>query len=399
MEQERQGPLHGVRVIEVSLYVQAPVAGLTLAGLGADVVKIEQVGRDDYMRTASALYGVPLDDRGRDWLWSSLNRGKRTVALDVTTDAGRQVLHRLVADADVFVTNLRDEALDCFGLGPDTLCEVNPRLVYAKGGGFAASGPLATLPCQDTVGMAYGGLMDLASADGVPNYPPGALSDVLTGTMLASAVMAGLVQRGTTGRGGVVGATQTQSLLWLQLLPVGMAGSIGASLPRFSTADPANPLFHVYPASDGWISIACIMPSHWPPAARALGLEHLLEDERFATWDGVLANARQLAGIIAATTPQLTKAEWWEVLREHGVWSAPVNGVHDVVADELLRHDAYLPTYPDGFVAPRAPFDVGEWRQTGTTAPGYGQHTDEVLAELGLSADELERLRVGGTIW
>ncbi|MPY95066.1 MAG: hypothetical protein GEV08_19005 [Acidimicrobiia bacterium] len=393
------GPLHGVRVVEVSMYVQAPVTGLALAGLGADVVKIEQVGRDDFMRTASALYGVPLDDRGRDWLWAALNRGKRTLALDVTADAGRRVLHRLIASADVFVTNLREEALARLGLDPATLCGVNPRLVYAKGGGFTASGPLAGLPCQDTVGMAYGGLMDLTSSTGEPNYPPGGLSDVLTGTMLASAIMAGLVQRATTGRGGVVGATQTQSLLWLQLLPVGMAGSIGATMPRFSTAAPANPLFHVYPAEDGWISIACIMGGQWPPAARALGLEHLLEDERFATWDGVLANAEELAAIIARTTPQRTKAAWWEVLREHGVWSAPVNDVHDVVADGHLRHDAYLPEYPDGFVAPRAPFEVGDWRQTTTTAAAYGQHTDEVLAELGLDAHELEELRVNGTIW
>lgn len=399
MENGATGPLHGVRVIEVSLYVQAPVAGLTLAGLGADVVKIEQVGRDDYMRTASVLYGVPLDDRGRDWLWSALNRGKRTLALDVTSDEGREVFHKLVQEADVFVTNLREDALERFGLGPDALCALNPRLVYAKGGGFSANGPLATLPCQDTVGMAYGGLMDLASADGDPNYPPGALSDVLTGTMLASAVMAGLVQRGTTGRGGVVGATQTQSLLWLQLMPVGMAGSIGATMPRFSTAAPANPLFHVYPTSDGWISIACIMPSHWPPAAKALGLEHLLEDERFATWEGVLGNATELAAIIAATTPARTKAEWWESLRAHGVWSAPVNGVHDIVADELLWPDEYLPTYPDGFVAPRAPFEVGEWRETQATAPAYAQHTDEVLAELGLDEAERERLRVAGAIW
>jgi crotonobetainyl-CoA:carnitine CoA-transferase CaiB-like acyl-CoA transferase len=309
------------------------------------------------------------------------------------------VLHRLVSSADVFVTNLREDALARLGLDPATLCELNPRLVYAKGGGFSASGPLAGLPCQDTVGMAYGGLMDLTSSTGEPNYPPGALSDVLTGTMLASAVMAGLVQRATTGRGGVVGATQTQSLLWLQLLPVGMAGSIGATMPRFSPAEPANPLFHVYPAADGWISIACIMPSQWPPAARALGLEHLLQDERFATWGGVLANAKELAAIIASTTVHRTKAEWWTVLREHDVWSAPVNGMHDVVVDEHLRHDAYLPEYPDGFVAPRAPFEVGDWRQTTATAASYGQHTDEVLTELGLAEDELEALRVEGTIW
>ena len=170
-------------------------------------------------------------------------------------------------------------------------------------------------------------------------------------------------------------------------------------MPRFSVAVPPNPLFHVYPASDGWVAIACIFAHHWPPAARALGVEHLLEDERFATWDGVLANAEELAAILADTTRQRTKAEWWEALQAEGVWSAPVSDVHDVATLTRAEPDRYLAEYPDGFVAPRAPFEVGAWRDTGTTAADYGEHTDEVLAELGLSAEDLLELRASGTIW
>ena len=396
---DEAGPLAGIRVVEVSMYVQAPVTGLALAGLGAEVIKIEQVGRRDHMRDVTVLYGVPLDGRGQDWVYAALNRGKRAVALDVVSPAGVEVLHRLLRESDVFVTNLRAGVLAQLGLDAETLCGVNPRLVYAKGGGFAAHGPLADLPCQDTVGMAYGGLMDLLSSTGEPNYPPGGLSDVLTGTMLASAIMAALVRRATTGRGGVVGATQTQSLMWLQQLPLGMAGSLGATMPRFSASEPANPLFHVYPAKDGWMAIACIFAHHWPPAARALGVEHLLEDERFATWEGVLGHGTELAAILSETMAQRTMAEWWEALRAQGVWSAPVNDVHNLASDSHLGEDAYLVEYPDGFVAPRAPFEVGGWRESSTTAAAYGEHTDDVLKALGLGDDELLELRANGTIW
>ena len=189
----------------------------------------------------STRYGSYCYGHGQDWVYAALNRGKRAVALDVVSPAGAEVLHRLLRESDVFVTNLRAGVLAQLGLDAETLCGVNPRLVYAKGGGFAAHGPLADLPCQDTVGMAYGGLMDLLSSTGEPNYPPGGLSDVLTGTMLASAIMAALVRRATTGRGGVVGATQTQSLMWLQQLPLGMAGSLGATMPRFSPERAGQP--------------------------------------------------------------------------------------------------------------------------------------------------------------
>ena len=212
---DTEGPLSGIKVVEISMYVQGPVAGLVLASLGANVVKIEQVDRADIMRSMAGSFGVRYDDAGKAWQYASLNRGKRSLALDVTSPLGKPVFHQLIADADVFVTNLRSDALVRFGADPDTLHAINPRLVYARGGGFGLRGRLAEDPCQDTVGMAYSGFMDVTAPTEEPNYPPGAMSDVLTGTGLASAVMAGLVRRIRTGRGDVVGTTQVQSLLWM----------------------------------------------------------------------------------------------------------------------------------------------------------------------------------------
>jgi crotonobetainyl-CoA:carnitine CoA-transferase CaiB-like acyl-CoA transferase len=392
------------------------VAGLVLASLGADVIRIERVGTQDHMRTGTALYGVRLDDRGRDWVYGALNRGKRAVALDVATPAGRPLFEELIRRADVFVTNLREDGLQQLGADPDTLLALNPSLIYARGGGFALRGPLASDGCQDTVGMAYGGFMDLASGTDEPTYPPGALSDVLTGTNLASAVLAGLVRRSLRGRGGVVdagegtpgdvagagtvvGTTQVQSLLWMQLLPVGMGASIGKRMPRFSRSATSNPLFSIYPTAEGWLSIAAIHPHQWPPLAGALGLGHLVDDERFASFESRARHRGELIALLEDTLAAKPAAQWWEILRAAGVWSSPVLRIDQVHGDEHVRSNEYVVEFPDGFAGPPAPFEVGAWRGARTTAAGYGEHTDEVLAELGLTEDEVVELRVDGAIW
>jgi crotonobetainyl-CoA:carnitine CoA-transferase CaiB-like acyl-CoA transferase len=395
----QDAPLAGVRVVELSMYVQGPTTGLTLQSLGADVVKIEQVGRADILRGYGSLFGVPLDERGQAWLYASLNRGKRSVALDVTSPAGAEVFARLVRASDVVVTNLREDAL--VGLGADwpTLSALNPRLVYGRGGGFGLRGPLAQDPCQDTVGMAYAGFMDLSSPSATPNYPPGALSDVLTGTAVAAAVLAGLVKRSVTGRGSLVGSSQLQTLMWMELLPVGLAATIGAQMARFAVDAPTNPLFTVYETAEGWVAIAAIHDAQWPPIARVLGLAALLDDERFATFEGVIAHRAELHPILAERFRQRSARQWWQDLRAAGVWTSPVNRVPDLVDDPHVAANEYLVTFPDGFRGPPSPFDVDDWRGARSVAAAYGEHTDTVLAELGYTPDEVLDLRVAGAIF
>jgi len=396
---DSDAPLAGLRVVEMSMYVQGPVTGLVLAGQGADVVKIEQVGRQDVMRSMRSTYGVRLDARGQAWQYAALNRGKRSLALDITNPAGREAFEALIARADVFVTNLRQDALVRFGADWDTLSALNDRLVYGRGGGFGLDGPLAHDPCQDTVGMAYSGFMDHASIDDTPNYPPGALSDVLTGTAVASAILTGLVRRSFTGKGSLVGASQVQTMLWMQLLPAGMMASLGERMSRWQADAPASPLFGVYETAQGWIAIAAIHPPQWPPIAAVLGLESLLEDERFATFEAALANRDELRPILARRFLDRPARAWWEDLRAAGVWTSPVNRLEDLVDDAHIAANDYLVTFPDGFSGPPAPFEVGGWRGRRSAAADYGEHTDAVLTELGYGEEQLVDLRVAGAIW
>jgi crotonobetainyl-CoA:carnitine CoA-transferase CaiB-like acyl-CoA transferase len=196
-----------------------------------------------------------------------------------------------------------------------------------------------------------------------------------------------------------VGTSQVQSLLWLQLLPVSMASSIGELMARFSPKAPQNPLFHVYPTDDGHIAIAAIHPPQWPPIARVLGLSHLLEDPRFATFEQVIVNRAELGPILEATFRQRPTSVWWQALREAGVWTSPMNRMLDLASDRHIRDNEYLVTFPDGFVGTPAPFEVGEWRGPRSVAADYGQHTDEVLTELGYDQDSVTALRTAAAIW
>ena len=381
------------------MYMQGPAGGQVLASLGADVVKIEQVGVPDSVRNFVSFYGVPLDEHGQAWLYGALNRGKRSIALDPTNDAGRALFDRLVERADVFITNLRPAGLARIGADPDRLLALNPRLVYGRGGGFGFDGPIADDPCQDTVGMAFGGLMDLAAETERPSYPPGALSDVLTGTNLAAAVLAGLVARGLDGRGRVVQTSQIEALLWLQLLPVGMVASLGERIPRYSRDGNLNPVFGTFPTADGWIAVAVLLEPHWQAFVATVGVEGLADDERFATFRGRAERRAELLAILDAHFRSRPTAEWWATLRAGGVWTAPVNRIEDLAGAEQIIANGYLRPFADGFVGPAVPFDVDGWRPYDAVAATYGEHTDAVLAELGLDEDAIMQARVDGAVW
>lgn len=399
MSVEEQAPLAGIKVVELSMYVQGPVAGLALASLGADVVKIEQVGRVDHMRNFRSVFGITFDDRGREWLYASLNRNKRAVALDIVSATGVDVFHRMIAGADVFITNLREEGLRRYGADPDTLLAVNPRLVYCRGAGFGIRGPLADDPCQDTVGMAFAGFMDTTAPSETPNYPPGSMSDILTGTNMASGVMAGLLKRATTGRGCVVGTSQTQALLWLQLQGIGAAANLGERLERFGPDRTTNPLFTVYETADGWIAIAALAHYQWEELAAALGVEHLLDDPRFARFEDLQTNRDDFRPILADLLRTRTTDHWWKAIRGSAVWVSPVNRVEDLAADEHILANEYLVTFDDGFVGPPGLVDVDEWRGARGLAADYGEHTDDVLAELGYDDDQILQLKAEGAVW
>ncbi len=225
------------------------------------------------------------------------------------------------------------------------------------------------------------------------------MSDILTGTNLASAILAGLVKRSTTGRGCVVATSQTQALLWLQSQGVGVAANIGERLERFDPDSTSNPLFTVYETSDGWIAIAALSPPQWPALADAVGAQHLLDDPRFATLGAVLKNRDAFRPLLAAHMTEHTTKHWWEAIRGSGVWVSPVNRLEDLANDEHVLANEYLVTFDDGFIATPAPFDVDDWRGARGLAAEYSEHTDQILEELGYDDASILELRSQGAVW
>lgn len=399
LDRSEDAPLSGLKVVEISMYAQGPLAGMILASMGADVVKIEPVGSQDPFRTYAGMYGIALDQKGADWIFASVNRGKRCIALDVASDAGRPIFHELLRGADVFVTNLRGSALQRLGADAASVMAVNPKLVYGRGAGFGFVGEIAEDPCQDTVGMAYSGFMDVVSTTEEPHYPPGALSDIATGTNLAGAILAGLVKRSLTGKGSVVGTSQVQTMMWLQTFGIGFAANVGKRMARFDIRKAASPLLSVYQTTDGWISIGAVLDTQWKVIAAAMGLTHLLEDPRFGTITDLIEHSAEAAPFFIERFLSESTDHWWQLFRRAGVWVSPVRRYDELATDPHVIENGYIASYPDGTVGVPVPFVIDDFTGTRRAAAAYGADTDDVLGELGYDEDQLIDLRLSNAIW
>ena len=395
------GPLAGVRVLDLTLWVQGPIAGTLLADLGADVIKIEKAGVGDHSRSLGTVYGVDLARDSFSLLWNVCNRNKRSLALDLHRPEGRPVFEALVREADVVVTNLMVEALEQLGASEPAIRELNPGVIYARAGGFGEVGPRSADPCQDTVGMAYAGLLFTVSADGeTPYYPPGALSDVLSGTMLAFGVLAALRERDRTGEGQYVSTSQLQSLMWLQSLNVAAVANLGRPFLPSDRHAPPNPMFNTYPCGDGrWIAMGMPVPNLWPQMCEAIGRPDMATDPRYAHAASRSANARECVRDLDAWFATGPAERWLGPLRAAGIWVAPINRVEDLVDDEQVHANGLLRTLDDGTRVAQMPFTIRGHEARAAVSPGHGEHTDVVLGAAGFEEERVARLRASGAVW
>ncbi|MFD8818688.1 CaiB/BaiF CoA transferase family protein [Streptomyces sp. NPDC059627] len=380
-------PLAGLRVVDMTIWMAGPVTGMLLADLGADVVKVESAGGDPTRSHVAPTAGAS-GTTGTSISYSTFNRNKRSIALDLGGEADRQTFDRLVARADVFITNLSPSTVDKLGIDADTLHAVNPRLVYARGSGLGPRGPRANDPAQDMTGMAYAGMLFALSPDpDQPFAPPGALNDVMTGTYLFGGVLAALLRRARTGRGETVTGSLLQTALWTQLGLVGsVANTVGASTAGRPRTDPRNALLNQYRAGDGrWIAVAAINPRAWEAFVAGAGIEHLVADPRFATYADMLAHTQDMRVELDrhfATQP----AEYWlDRLRAHGVWCGPANRLQEVLTDEHVAANHYLATQSDGLRTVSMPFTLDGFEPPMDAGPGLGADRDGILRDWGVA--------------
>jgi len=398
------GPLAGIKVVEMGVWVAAPAAGGILADWGADVVKVEPPGLGDPARSFSKMYGADLPFNPP---FEMDNRNKRSVVVDARTDAGLAVVHELLADADVFVTNVRPAGLARLGLDHEALLERYPKLVYGVITGYGLAGPEADRAAYDIAAFwARSGIAASLTQPG--NAPPmqrGGMGDHNTGLALAGAVSAALVARARTGKGQLVSTSLLREGLYTLSFDLAFGMRLGVPIQVANRKTMGNPVINSYQDSEGaWFWIVGLEGErHWPPLCRAVGRPEWIDDERSATPAGRAANAEPLIAELDEIFATKTRAEWGALFdAEQDLWWAPVQTSEEVIADAQVMAAGGFAEVPDGpttTLLPATPVDFGTAEvEHRWMAPEHGQHTDEVLSELGHSAESIARLRTAGAI-
>jgi crotonobetainyl-CoA:carnitine CoA-transferase CaiB-like acyl-CoA transferase len=398
-------PLEGIRVVDLTMWIQGPVAAQILADLGAEVLKVERPGVGDHARGLGYAYGRPcfLPD-GRNIVYETANRNKKSVAIDLSHPRGREAFYRLVKKADLMVTNLSPEALRSVGADEASIHRENPEIIYVQGSGFGPRGPYADDACQDTVGMARSGFMfALARPGGEPSYPAGAMSDVMTGTMLGFGALAALMARERTGRAPrVVYASQVSSMMWLAMYHVALYANLGLEYEPSQRSEAANPLMSIYRCADGkWFASGLWMGQRfWHDFCQVTGLQHLEHDPRFNSDAARAANRQELVAILDEVFASQPREEWERRYREKGLLFAPVNRYSELPDDPQVVANEYIVTLDTGYKMPALPFAMEGFPPPRHGAPAHGQHTDEVLQEVcGYTLEEVLALKAEGAVW
>jgi len=394
----------GVRVVELAQWVFVPVTGALLADWGADVVKVEHPAGGDGYR------GLQLPGSGSsvNFAMEMVNRNKRSVALDLKSEAGRDALLRLIGTADVFLTNFLPSVLGRLGLGVEELRAVKPDLVYARGHGFGVRGPEADSPAYDSTAFwARGAIAETIAPEGLAEPLPqrGALGDRYGATQLAFGVAGALFRHQSTGEGSVVDVSLLGTALWmigsdvLSSLQGAFHQSPPLGRPRVSLP---NPLAANYRCGDGrWLTLCCLQPDkYWADVCRILGRSDLTEDVRFDTLQGRAANCAALVPELEAAFAARPLAEWHGPLDEARIPWGPFQRVDELLADPQVQANGYIAMVEreghDPFPLPAGAVQFDEQPASLRPAPGLGEHTDEVLAELGYSWDEVVDMKVSG---
>jgi len=394
----QEGPLTGIRVLELANFMAGPYCAMLLADMGADVVKIENPSGGDYSR------GMPPFNQGVGAGFLLLNRNKRSLALDLKRERGKELFLELVDGADVVVENFRPGTMRDLGLEYETLAARNPRLVYLSASAYGQTGPYSQRPGLDLILQGMSGLMSITGEpDGAPVKVGVPICDLTAALYGAYGVMAALLSRGRTGKGQFIDVSLYEAGVSLAVWEAAAYWTTGEVPQPLGSAHRASAPYQAVKTADGHITLGATTPATWALLCRVLGLDHLRDDPRFTTTAERRARYQDLAALIEEVTATQPSAHWYSALEAAGVPCGVLQSFDAVLSDPHLRDRGFfheLP-HPSGGTVPAlgSPVRLSDTPvQLRHAGPLLGEHTAELLGELGYYGAEAQHLVEVGVV-
>lgn len=394
-----KGPLAGVRVLDFTRVLAGPAASLALADLGAEVFKIEPPGTGDETRTFP-----PIRD-GESHYYLAVNRGKKSIVVDLKSEEGLALVKNLAAKCDVLVENYRPGVMDRLGLGYDTLKAVNPRLIYCSISGYGQTGPLKDRPSFDIVLQAMSGALSMnGEPDGLPTKLGIPLGDLVGGINGPIGILSALYERERTGHGRHIDVSLMDGLMGMLGYIAQLAFFTGTDPQRVGSQHPNLVPYGIFPASDGSIVVACLTPGFWSRVCRSIERPELTDDPRYDTLEKRRDAREEVNAIVSAFTSRFTVDELVEIFTQHEVPHAPILGVTEALSQPQAQaremvvetQHATLGAIP---IVNRSIRFTDAAQPVPEAPPVLGQHTDAILAEvLELSPERIAALKAAGVV-
>lgn len=397
------GPLSGIKILDFTWAQQGPYATVILSDMGAEIIKVERRIIGDMGRGIAAS-GWDPSQGFRPYFWAH-DRGKKSITVDLTKPEAREIILKLAEKCDVAVNNFRPEVMAKLGIGYEDMKARNPKIIYANACALGSRGPKAHRPGLDIVGQAMGGIMSVTGLPDTPPQPAGAaIADQIGAIHLAMGILSALVARERFGVGQQVEVSLYGSVVGLQAWEIDNYSIMKEPPKRSGRGHQLIPgLWGSFQTADGWMVIGGVSDARWPAFCQALGIPELATDERFDHGLKRMQNRDILVPLVEERLRQHTTAEWMDKLDRLDVIGAPVQTYDDIINDPQALANDYIVEMEDPVRGPvkivGCPIRLTETPTKPQGAPPeLGQHTEEILLELGYSWEEIERLKDGEVI-